>query len=353
MQLKITTGTAEFFAQCPAKVIGVTGTKGKGTTASLIAKMLEASGSTVHLGGNIGRPALSFLHQIESEDWVVLELSSFQLMDLKVSPHVGVMLMIVTDHLNWHRDLNEYLEAKQSIFRYQQPGDRAIFNACNLYSLQSGLAAPAEQVPYNAKTGAWVDGDQVKMGETIICSTADIAIPGRHNWDNVCAAITAVWPIINDPQPIRQAIAEFKGLEHHLQQIAVKDEVAYYDDSFSTNPDTAIAAINSFMEPKVLILGGYDKQTPFHRLADTIAHADVRSTILIGETAPEIKDALDKVGFTEIKLGTGKMKNIVKLAAKTAKAGDVVLLSPSCASFDMFANYKERGQQFQEAVHSL
>ncbi|HUC20304.1 MAG TPA: Mur ligase family protein, partial [Candidatus Polarisedimenticolaceae bacterium] len=213
---QITSGTNEFLANCTAKVIGVTGTKGKGTTTTLITRMLQAAGHTAHLGGNIGHPALDLLDKVNPEDWVVLELSSFQLIDIRYSPHVAVMLTISPDHLNWHPDMHEYLAGKQNIFAHQGSGDRAIYNACNLYSLQSGLAAPAEQIPYNATEGGWVDETNVKIGDTVICKTEDIALPGRHNWDNVSAAVTAVWPIIQDAKPIKQAILTFTGLEHRL-----------------------------------------------------------------------------------------------------------------------------------------
>ncbi len=350
---KITSGTNEFLGNCPAKVIGVTGSKGKGTTASLIAKMLEASGRTVHLGGNIGHPPLDFLDQVKPEDWVVLELSSFQLIDIRYSPHVAVMLMIAPDHLNWHPDMHEYLRAKQMIFTHQKPGDRAVFNACNLYSLQSGLGAPADQTAYNSTDGAFIDGDTVKIGDTTICSVTDIALAGRHNWDNVCAAITAVWPIIKDPHPIKQAIRHFAGLEHRLEKVAVIDEATYINDSYSSSPGATIAAIQAFTEPKVLILGGFDKGLSYDGIAREVGIANVRNVIVIGAVSHQITEALDKADYSNYSLGPSKMSDIVKLARKQAKPGDVVLLSPGTSSFDMFKNFSERGDHFKAAVHDL
>lgn len=350
---KITTATNEFLSECPANVIGVTGTKGKGTTSTLISKILEAAGHRVHLGGNIGTAALDLLPQIEPEDWVVLELSSFQLMDARYSPHVAVMLMIAPDHQDWHPDMAEYLTAKQQIFAHQEQGDRAVFNACNLYSLQSGLGAPGDQLPYNDPAGAWTDGETVKVADTPICSVADIALPGRHNCDNVCAAVAATWPIIQDAAPIKEAIRAFTGLEHRLERVAEVNGVTYINDSYSTNPETSIAAIQAYKEPKVIILGGSSKGSSFSHLADTISHQNVRAAILIGETSPQIKQALEKVGYRNILLGTGDMESIVALTSKAAEAGDVVILSPACASFGLFKSYKDRGNQFRDAVNQL
>jgi UDP-N-acetylmuramoylalanine--D-glutamate ligase len=351
----ITSVTNEFLEECPAKIIGVTGTKGKGTTTTLIAKILEAAGHTVHLGGNIGTPALNLLPDIEPEDWVILELSSFQLMDARRSPHIAVMLMIATDHQDWHPNMAEYVAAKQQIFAHQGPGDLAIYNACNLASLESGLGAPADQLPYNARDGAWVDleSSTIKMGDTIICKTSDIALPGRHNWDNVCAAVAATWPIVQDAKPIKQAISGFTGLEHRLEKVATVNGVTYIDDSYSTNSETAIAAIQAYAEPKVLILGGSDKEASFDRLAEAVVRGDVRTAILIGATAPKLKVALKNVGYDQIQEGPATMPGIVRLAAAAAKPGDVVLLSPACASFDLFPNYKERGRLFAAAAKAL
>ncbi|HUC87337.1 MAG TPA: UDP-N-acetylmuramoyl-L-alanine--D-glutamate ligase [Candidatus Saccharimonadales bacterium] len=350
---KITSVTNQFLAECPAKVIGVTGTKGKGTTSTLIARMLEAAGPRVHLGGNIGRPALDFLADSEPEAWVVLELSSFQLMDVRSSPHIAVMLMIAPDHLDWHPDMTEYITAKQGIFKFQQPGDRAIYNACNLYSLQAGLGAPGDQMGYNDPAGAWVDGDQIKVGDTAICRTDEIGLLGRHNWDNVCAAITAVWPIIQDTAPIKQVVREFTGLEHRLERVAEVGGVTYINDSYSTNPEATIAALKALPQPKVVILGGSDKGTAFNHLAKAILQEQVRSVILVGATAPHLKAALDKAGYQKVQMGGDDMASIVKLAAAAAQPGDVALLSPACASFGLFASYKDRGEQFKREVHSL
>jgi len=350
---KITSGTNEFLAECPAKIIGVTGTKGKGTTASLICKILETAGHRSHLGGNIGTPALDLLPAIEPDDWVVLELSSFQLIDIRRSPHVAVMLMIAPDHQDWHPDMDEYVAAKQGIFKFQQPGDRAIYNACNLYSLRAGLGAPGDQMGYNASEGVWVDGDQVKVKDTVICSVDDIALIGRHNWDNVCAAVAATWPIVQDPAPIKQAIKAFKGLEHRLEPVAEAGGVTYINDSYSSNPSPTLAALQAFDQPKVLILGGSRRHLSYEGLARAIKQSNVRQVIIIGAISSQITAALDQVGFSDYILGAADMTEIVAAAAKAARPGDVVLLSPGAPSFDMFKNFKQRGASFKRAVGEL
>jgi UDP-N-acetylmuramoylalanine--D-glutamate ligase len=350
---KITTSINEFLKQCPAPVIGVTGTKGKGTTSALITAILKAAGKTVWLGGNIGTSPLDFLDQINPEGYVVLELSSFQLMDTRHSPQTAVMLMIAPDHMDWHRSMGEYMAAKANIFKYQQPSDRAIYNACNLYSLRAGEKAPSNQVPFHASGSVWVENGQIRCGDHTICSVDEVGLRGRHNWDNICAAIGATWPIVQDANLIAQVVRQFTGLEHRLQKVGDVNGATYYDDSFSTNPETTVAALQAFTRPKVVILGGSDKGADYSRLAEEVMHNNVRTAILIGATAPQIKAALDKVGFDQIELGTPQMGEIVQLAASKAEVGDVVLLSPGCASFGLFANYKDRGNQFQEAVKVL
>jgi UDP-N-acetylmuramoylalanine--D-glutamate ligase len=350
---KITSVTNEFLAECPARIIGVTGTKGKGTTSTLIAKMLEAAGHKVWLGGNIGTAALDFLSEVKPSDWVVLELSSFQLMDARFSPHVAIMLMIAPDHLDWHPEMGEYLAAKQNIFKFQQPGDRAVFNACNLYSLQAGLGAPSDQMAYNSSTGAWVNGDEVKIGNTTICTTDEIALLGRHNWDNICAAITAVWPITQDGAAIKQVIREFTGLEHRLEMVTEIDGVTYINDSYSANPEPTIAALRAVRQPKVLIVGGFDRGTPIQALIREITHANIRQVVVIGETAPQIVAGLQAAGFKDYSLGTADLAECVELAANLAQPGDVVLFSPGAPSFDMFTNFNQRGLKFKQAVAQL
>ncbi len=364
---KVTTVTNEFFRVCPTKnIIGVTGTKGKGTTSTLIAKMLEAAGKTVHLGGNIGIPPLDMLKaEIQPEDWVVLELANFQLIDIKHSPHIGVCLMVVPEHMDWHADMEEYVTAKQQMFRWQKPEDMAIYFDQNEHSKQVVSVSQGQKIPYFAPPGAIVENDAIKIDGQEICKTSDLKLLGRHNWQNVCAAVTAIWQITQNIEAMRSVLTTFSGLEHRLEFVRELDGIKYYNDSFGTTPETAMVAIQAFAEPKVLILGGSDKGADYDDLANMIAKSSVRQIVLIGNTAhpvykataPAIEAVLRAKNITNItslvKPGYTTMAEIVQAARKTAQPGDVVLLSTACASFDMFKNYKDRGERFKAAVQAL
>jgi UDP-N-acetylmuramoylalanine--D-glutamate ligase len=351
---KITTLTNEFLRACPTRnIIGVTGTKGKGTTSTLITRMLEATGKSVHLGGNIGLPPLNFLAELTPESCVVLELSSFQLVDLQVSPHIAVCLMVVPEHLNWHAHLDDYHQAKAQLFAHQGTKDIAIYFADNAVSQQVAAHGNGQKIPYYASPGATVSDDSISIGGQTICRTDELKLLGRHNWQNVCAAVTAVWQITQDINAMRSVVTTFGGLEHRLQLVREIDSVQYYDDSFGTAPETAMVAIQAFSEPKVLILGGSNKGASYDELAQTVATDNVRSVLLIGDQADRIQTALEAADFTAFQAGGNTMTEIVAQARATAEPGDIVLLSTGCASFGMFKNYKDRGQQFTAAVQAL
>lgn len=351
---QITSVIREFMPRCPAPIIGITGTKGKGTTTTLIAKILEAAGKQVFVGGNIGTPPLDFLDKIEPQDYAVLELSSFQLMDIDRSPQTAVCLMIAPEHLNWHADMDEYVQAKANIFRFQKPGDLAVYNAQNHYSTEIAGLSKGIKLPYLDQLGVHIDGEVIKFQDTVICQVSDVALIGRHNLENVCAAVAATWRIVGEnPAPILEAIKSFTGLEHRLELAGVIDGVEYYDDSFSTTPETAIAAIQAFAQPKLLILGGSDKQSNYRELAKTVASSNIRSVIVIGEMADQITSDLKAAGFDYIIEGPTTMTEIVQTAKASARPGDVVLLSPACASFGLFRDYKDRGDQFKQIVKSI
>lgn len=352
---KITTQTNLFFENCPSKnLIGVTGTKGKGTTSSLVTALLRAAGKTVHLGGNIGTPLLDLLRAgIKPEDFVVLELSSFQLIDLKHSPHIATCLMVMPEHLNWHTDLQEYYEAKQQLFRWQTESDIAVYYATNDQSTQIAAAGDGTKLPYMQAPGALVQEDTIVIDNRAICKTNELQLVGKHNWQNVCAALTVAWQVTQDTTSLRQALTEFSGLEHRLELVREINGVRYYDDSFGTTPETAIVAIEAFDEPKVVILGGSDKGANYDELARAVQAGNVRATLLIGDQASKIQAALDAAGFTDYEDGGSTMTQIVRNAHRLAESGDVILLSTGCASFDMFKNYKDRGEQFKAAVQAL
>lgn len=352
---KIWSGTNEFFEKCPAPIIGVTGSKGKGTTSSLITAILRAAGHTVHLVGNIGDPAISELEKIAPSDLVVYELSSFQLWDAERSPHVAVVLYIEPEHLDVHEDLDDYVNAKANIARYQTQDDIVIYNGANSYAVSIAHQSQGAKIPYQHPQAAHITDGFFWFGEQRLCSIDALKLPGVHNLDNACAAITAAWKWVKEPTAIEAGLASFAGLPHRLKYVRTVDEVAYYDDSIATTPGSAIAALNAFAAPKVLILGGSDKGADYTELAQQVARHDVAQVILIGDEAPKIENALNEAGVEAVvNLGNQvSMHDVVSRAHALAKSGDVVVLSPACASFGMFKNYVDRGEQFIAAVNAL
>lgn len=351
---KVTTQINEFFKATPTTyIIGVTGTKGKGTTCTLITKMLEAAGKDVHLAGNIGIPALDLLQKLTPDSWVVLELSSFQLTDFKYSPAIGVCLMVVPEHLNWHADMTDYITAKQQLFVLQTFDDIAIYCKDNEYSMTIAAAGNGAKVPYFAPPGAIVEDGNISIGGQVICHTNELKLLGEHNWQNACAAVTAVWQISHNISAIRIVLTSFSGLEHRLEFVRDLDGVTYYDDSFGTTPETAIVAVQAFSQPKVIILGGSDKGASYDQLAAVVQGNNVRTVLLIGQQTPHIQKALMATGFTDFIDGGSDIDTIVAKARSVALSGDVILLSTGCASFDMFKNYKDRGEQFKQVVNRL
>ena len=350
---KIWSSTNEFFDKCPAVIIGVTGSKGKGTTASYIASMLEAAGKKTWLVGNIGQPPLDVLDRIMPEDIVVFELSSFQLWDIEKSPHVAVVLFIEQEHLDVHKDMNEYISAKSNIAKYQTEDDFIIYKNENEFSKLVANKSVGKKIGYQSSDTAHVKNGAFYYGEQKICSVNDMKIVGFHNLDNVCAAIDAVWNITDDVGAIRNGILNFQGLDHRLQFVRELNGVKYYDDSIATTPTSAISALKSFKQHKIIILGGSYKGSDFTELVSTLKETDVYA-ILIGKEGIRIKEACDKIGYKNYEYFDGKtMESIVKRAEKLSHDGDVVLLSPSAASFDMFKNYADRGDKFKAAVMSL
>ncbi|MGZ6005142.1 MAG: UDP-N-acetylmuramoyl-L-alanine--D-glutamate ligase [Candidatus Saccharimonadales bacterium] len=360
---KVTGNVSEFMKVCPTKnIIGVTGTKGKGTTSTLIAKLLEADGKRAFLGGNIGIPALELLKEnIQPDDWVVLEQSSFQLIDQKVSPHIAVCLMVVSEHMDWHKDMDEYVTAKKQIFAHQKADDLAIYYSQNQLSEQIASVSPGIKIPYMKTPGTIIQDEAIVINGQAICKTAELKLLGQHNWQNVCAAVTAFWysqqpadsEIPRKIEAMRSVLTSFSGLEHRLEFVRELDGVKYFDDSFGTTPETAIVAIQAFEQPKVVILGGSDKGSDYIQLARTVAESNVKCAVLIGEMGPKIGEALRAVGFHYTIAGGGTMAEIVEVARRQASLGDVVLLSTACASFGLFKDYKDRGEQFKQAVQAL
>jgi UDP-N-acetylmuramoylalanine--D-glutamate ligase len=352
---KATTIQHIFFEEVRTKnIIGVTGTKGKGTTSTLIYEMLNAAGKRAYLGGNIGVPVLDFVRDVAPDDWVVLELSNFQLYNLTYSPHIGVCLMIVPEHMDWHPDMTDYTEAKANLFRHQRTQDIAIYYANNEYSAKIAAYSPGQKIPYYKEPGAYIDEDRkVMIEKTEIIDISEIKLLGEHNLQNVCAAMTAFWQVAKDRDAARKVLSSFSGLEHRLEFAGELEGVKYIDDSFGTTPDTAVVAMRAFQQPKVMILGGSDKGADFDQLAREVVKSNVKHVFVIGQITDKIVAALKQAGYTNVTTGLTTMPEIVQNARLLAAAGDVVLLSTGAASFGLFKDYKDRGNQFKQAVQAL
>ncbi len=353
----VSSSTKLFFDLCPGKIIGVTGSKGKGTTATLIYKILKEDGQDVYLGGNIGTPMLSLLSGLRLTSWVVLELSSFQLEDLEKSPHLSVVLFITPEHLDYHQSFKNYLQAKTSIVSYQGKKDLAVFNADDKNSLSFVDLTLAQKFyfsKFKETKGAYVKKGKIFLLDKLLGEVKDLKLIGRHNWENVCAASMAAFLAGAKLPSIKKAVFSFTGLEHRLEKVGVFKGISFYNDSFSTIPEATTAAILSFQKPITLIAGGSEKDSDYTQLGKEISKSSVKTLILIGQTANKIKEVSLKAGFKgKFIKGSNKMKEIVDLSFKEAKKGEIVLLSPGCASFGLFKNYKDRGNQFKKYVQTL
>ena len=381
--IKITSEIKYFFDNCPCKIIGITGTKGKGTTSSLITDILKKAGKDVYLGGNIGTPPLSFLDKLTKNSTVVLELSSFQLQDLKKSPNIAVVLNVTSEHLDYHKSLREYREAKKSIVKYQKTSDFAVANEDYPVSLAYLSKTKAKKHTVSAKKevkrGAFLKHDTVFLKTDSkpfpIIKRKNIKLPGPHNIENILPATTVAGILNIKPAIIKKSLQTFKGLPHRLEHVKTVDGVKYINDSFSTTPETSIAAINAFEDPIVVIMGGSEKFSDYTDLGKKIIkRKNVKAVVLMGKTRHRIEKAIleankkatkqvrtlqkqgQKVKNADLPLNLIKVKTFPEafLAARSkAEKGDIVLLSPACASFDLFKNYKVRGETFREAVKKL
>lgn len=373
----VTTATREFFKDCPVPIIGVTGTKGKGTTCSLIASILKAAGKKVHLVGNIGLPALKVLPDIKDGDIVVYELSSFQLWDTDASPHIAVILKIEPDHLDVHTSLDEYVMAKANIRRFQDGDDVCYYHPTNELSAKAASVKgdwvqneeekkiwAENAIRYGAKDVdshypvAYVEDNKYFAAQgRVICPISLMSIPGAHNVENACAAISVALHYTADNQAISKGLHDFTGLPHRLKFVREVNGVEFYDDSIATTPGSAIAALAAFTKPKVLMLGGSEKGVDYRPLAEAAAQANdsLRAVITFGQTGPRIAADLKRAGVEHVtELSYARtIDEVVVAAVRFAKPGDVVILSPASASFDMFKSYADRGEQFVAAVSRL
>ena len=355
----VTSEMEVFFDVCPAHIIAVTGSDGKTTTTTLIHKMMTNAGYTTWLGGNIGAPVLTDTGEMKEDDWVILELSSFQLHTMRKSPEIAVITNISPNHLDKHKDYEEYIDAKKNIMRYQREGNVLVVNADNAVTAKIGREANGA-VRYFSRRGAadvYLEGDIIKRGSVKVLNINDIKIPGMHNVENYMAAIAAVSGLVGD-DVIRNIAKTFGGVEHRIELVRILDGVRYYNSSIDSSPNRTINTLRVFPEKVILISGGRDKKIPYDALGPALAEY-VKTLVLIGETSDVIEGALQK----EIKR-TGKGKNIevirvqsyedaVNTARSRAESGDVVLLSPASTSFDIFHNFMERGNLFKKIVNEL
>jgi UDP-N-acetylmuramoylalanine--D-glutamate ligase len=355
---KVSSNTNEFISACPSKnIIGVTGTKGKGTTSTLITKMLEAGGKRVHLGGNIGVPPLDLLSSgINEEDWVVLELANYQLIDLKYSPHISICLMVKPEHLDWHTDVDEYYEAKTLLFRNQSAEDIAIYYADNDNSARIASTGAARKIPYFKAPGAMVAGNHIVIDGEPVIRLSELKMLGKHNYQNACAAVTTVWQINPDVGPIAQVLRDFSGLPFRIEFRQTVDEVAFFNDSYASAPPATIAAIQAVRSPKIMIIGGKDRGLDLKDLVDSIIdnQETIKRIILIGESVNRVSEELTKASYDNFTVNdSSDIKDIVVQAKSMAAPGDSVVLSPGFPSFDMFKNFEDRGLKFNDAVSGL
>lgn len=344
---------------CPGKTIGVTGSDGKTTTTSLIYEILKGNGHNCFLGGNIGIPLFTQLAKMKSDDYIILELSSFQLMNMKVSPSIAVITNITPNHLDIHKSYEEYIEAKKKIFQYQKETDLLVLNYDD--EITSKFETEANGKVYffsrNKKisNGFMLDGDYVISARTgkKVLNVRDVKLRGKHNYENICTALTAVSDIVDLDKAVN-IVKEFPGVEHRIEYIREINGAKWYNDSIGSSPTRTIAGLYSFDENIILIAGGYDKHLDYEPIANPILEK-VGTLILMGQTTDKIYNAVMTKNESE-KLEIHKVQSLeeaVEKAYESAKKGDVVLFSPASASFDMFKNFMERGDKFKELVNKI
>lgn len=355
----VTSEMEVFFEVCSSHIIAVTGSDGKTTTTTLIHKMMTDAGYKTWLGGNIGNPLLTDTEKMKENDWVILELSSFQLHTMRKSPEIAVITNISPNHLDMHKDYKEYIDAKKNIMLYQNEGDTLIVNADNQVTADIGKSANGA-VKYFSRNGMadiYLDGNIIKRGIVEILNIKDIKIPGMHNVENYMAAIAAVSGLVSK-EVIVNVAKTFGGVEHRIELVRTLDGVKYYNSSIDSSPNRTINTLRVFPNKVIIIAGGKDKGIPYDEIGPALAE-HVKVLILIGATSDKIQEALD----AEInKTGNGKDIEVIRAtsyedAVNTARSkahdGDVVLLSPASTSFDMFRNFEERGNLFKKIVNEL
>ncbi len=351
----ITSEMEVFFDICPAKIIAVTGSDGKTTTTTLIHRMMTAQGYKTWLGGNIGNPLLTEAEQMAESDWVILELSSFQLHTMKKSPEIAVITNLSPNHLDVHKDYQEYIDAKKNIMLYQKSGDKLVINRSNAETAKIGGEAKGSCVDFSSKEKAYIclENDVIVRGGVPVLNLSNIKLPGMHNVENYMAAIAAVEGLVED-EKICGIAKTFGGVEHRIELVRTVNGVRYYNSSIDSSPNRSINTLKVFSDKVIMIAGGKDKGIPYTELGPILAEK-VKSLILIGKTSDKIQQALEQTGKADdveiFRCDT--YQEVVKTAHSIAKDGDVVILSPASTSFDMFENFEERGNLFKKLVNEL
>ncbi|CDZ24880.1 UDP-N-acetylmuramoylalanine-D-glutamate ligase [[Clostridium] cellulosi] len=359
----VTSEMEVFFDLCPCKIIAVTGSDGKTTTTTIISKMLEKQGYKVFLGGNIGRALLPEVENMGKDDFAVVELSSFQLISMRRSPDIAVITNMSPNHLDMHKDMDEYINAKKNIILHQNAFGRAVLNLDNDITRSMVPDTRGACLMFSRKQkvnfGSFLDGDKLcyadKSGVYEVMKTSDIFIDGMHNVENYLAAISAVWGLV-DIENMKEVARTFKGVEHRREFVRELDGVKYYNDSIATTPSRTMAGLEAYNQKVILIAGGYDKKIPFDVMGPTVVRK-VKTLILIGATAKKIEESVKKApeyreGNPQI-IHAASLEEAVNIARRVSQKGDIVTLSPACASFDMFKNFETRGEVFKDIVNSL
>lgn len=363
----ITTEVEMVIELCPGTVIGITGSDGKTTTTTLIYEILKQDGKNCFLGGNIGTPLFTRISEMLPEDIVVLELSSFQLMNMKISPHISVITNITPNHLNIHTDMEEYVEAKKTIFKHQNKEDLLILNYDNEITRECAKEAIGNVVFFSSKNkiqnGYIFDKEDAKIKvcekglRKHVFDTRYMKLRGVHNFENACCAIIATKDLVKK-ESMEKVLTEFKGVEHRLELVKeTKNRVKWYNDSVSSSPTRTIAGLNAFaLKNIILIAGGYDKNLDYTVLAKPIID-NCKTLILLGQTSTKIEKAVKnelKKSKKELPIyNCETLKQVVETANEISQKGDIVLFSPASASFDMFKNFAERGDKFKSYVKEI
>lgn len=355
----ITSEIEEFVRYCPAKIYGVTGSDGKTTTTTLMYAMLKQQGYRTWVGGNIGTPLFTKIEEVKESDRVVLELSSFQLMTMSVSPEVAIITNLSPNHLDIHKDMNEYIQSKKNIFNYQCEQDLLVLNKDNEITNSMVKEAKGKVLQFTVKDrvgqGAYFRNNKLYIKEKEVCDLNEIKLKGMHNVENLLATFCSLNEDVSIDN-MRIVATTFTGVEHRCEFIREVDGVKYYNDSIASSPSRTLAGLKAFDNPVILIAGGYDKNIPFESLAEE-GYSKIKSLVLIGDTKYKIKEAFDKVisekGIVLPIIIEDDLESAIYKAKEISVQGDIVTLSPACASFDMFPNFEIRGNKFKEIVKKI